>query len=507
MSDKKSSSPIPVEPERYELTAPPSYHFDFDRREFLQVFGGGIVVLIALEEALAAQESGGRRGEPLPEDIGAWLHIDEDGVVTVYTGKVEMGQNIRTSLAQAVAEELGVPIDSIRLVMGDTDLTPYDRGTFGSLTTPTMAPQLRKASATAREILIGLAAERWNVDRKALVVTDGRISDPKAKRSVTFGELTRGQKLAEVMSEDASTTPAERWTIAGRSLPKVGGRDFVTGKHRFTSDLKLADMLYGKVLRPPSFGATLVSLDVTRAEVMADVVVVRDGNFVGVAAPSEERAARAIEAMRAEWKSSPQPSSREIFDYLKAHPAEAQGWRGPRRQTQGSVDAGLAAADKTLAETYTVAYIAHAPMEPRAAVARWTDGKLTVWTGTQRPFGVRSELAETFHLPHDRVHVMMPDAGSGYGGKHTGECAIEAARLAKAAGRPVKLLWTREEEFTWAYVRPAGVIEVKSGVAKDGTLTAWEFHNYNSGASAIEGRYEIPNQHIESSSFILPVHL
>ena len=152
----------------------------------------------------------------------------------------------------------------------------------------------------------------------------------------------------------------------------------------------------------------------------------------------------------------------------------------------------MAAADKKLEQTYTVAYIAHAPLEPRAAVAEWNGDKLTVWTGTQRPFGVRSELAEAFHISEDKVRVIVPDTGSGYGGKHTGECAVEAARLARAAGKPVKLMWSREEEFTWAYFRPAGVIDIRSGVKSDGTITAWEFHNYNSGTAGIQIKYDIP---------------
>ena len=165
MKDKKPSSSMPFEPERYELAESP---FDFDRR--LKIFGGGIVILVTIDEAPSAQESGRgrrRRGDPLPEELSAWLHIGNDGVVTVYTGKVEIGQNIRTSLAQAVADELRLPMESVQLVMGDTDRTPYDRGTFGSNSTPRMAPQLRRASATAREILIDFAAEQ-QVRRKSL---------------------------------------------------------------------------------------------------------------------------------------------------------------------------------------------------------------------------------------------------------------------------------------------------------------------------------------------------
>jgi isoquinoline 1-oxidoreductase len=160
------------------------------------------------------------------------------------------------------------------------------------------------------------------------------------------------------------------------------------------------------------------------------------------------------------------------------------------------VEEARAQAAKTLQQTYTVAYIAHTPLEPRAAVAEWKDGKLTVWTGTQRPFAVRDELASTFHLSEDKVRVIVPDTGSAYGGKHTGECAMEAARLAKAAGRPVKLVWSREEEFTWAYFRPAGVIDVKSGAKADGTLVFWEYDNYNSGPAAMRTPYQVPNQRI-----------
>ncbi|MBI1930752.1 xanthine dehydrogenase family protein molybdopterin-binding subunit, partial [Candidatus Poribacteria bacterium] len=401
------------------------------RRDFFKVLGGGIVVLFAVADALAQQgETGGSRrrfGRDMPSDLGAWLHIGEDGAVTVYTGKVEVGQNIRTSLTQVVAEELSAPLTSIHLVMGDTDKTPFDQGTFGSRTTPTMAPQLRKAAAAARELLIDLAAEGWKVDRDSIVIADGKVTHPPTGQSVDFGQLTKGQKLMKPIGEGVPTAPAERWKVAGTSIPKVNGRDIVTGTHRYTSDMVRPGMWYGKVLRPPAFSATLVNIDTRGAEAMEDVTVVRDGDFVGVAAKNEHLAARAIEAIQAEWKGAPQPSHRELFDVLKKRPGESRGGH-----TQGTVAEGLQAADVTLEASYTVAYIAHAPLEPRAAVAEWDAGKLTVWTGTQRPFGVRGQLAEAFGMPEERIRVIMPDTGSGYGGKHTGEAAIEAARLAKA---------------------------------------------------------------------------
>ncbi|MGH9881741.1 MAG: molybdopterin cofactor-binding domain-containing protein, partial [Pyrinomonadaceae bacterium] len=501
----KSSTEL-VELDRYELFAGPSYRFHFNRRDFIKIFGGGIVLIMPLTNILAQEEQresgeSGRRGsnQRVPQEIGAWIHINEDGGVAVYTGKVEMGQNIRTSLAQVVAEELHVPVASIRLTMADTDLTPFDMGTFGSRTIPTMAPQLRKAAAATRELLIDLAAQQWSVDRGSVRIVDARFLNHDASKSLTFADLAKGLKLVKVIPENVPVTPAKDWKIAGTSVPKVAGSDFVTGKHQYTSDLKLPEMLYGKVVRASSFNAQLVSVDSKTAEAMG-VTVVRDGNFVGVVARDERTAMLAASGIRAEWKAEAQPSNAELFDLLRKPVEGRRGGDRPgqgRGRLQGSVGEGLASADKKLEQTYTIAYIAHAPLEPRAAVAEWKDDKLTVWTGTQRPFGVRSELAEAFRLPEEKVRVVVPDTGSGYGGKHTGECAVEAARLARAAAKPVKLVWSREEEFTWAYFRPAGVIDVKSGVKSDGTITAWEFHNYNAGPAGIQHKYDIPNQNIQ----------
>lgn len=495
----KTDAQVPLEPERYELRAATPYRFDLDRREFFKFLGAGVLVVSVLKPAVVAQESGGARrgrGESLPKEIDAWLHIGENGKVTVYTGKVEVGQNIRTSLSQAVSEELCVPMGNIEMVMGDTQLTPFDMGTFGSRTTPTMNLQLRKVAAAAREMLIGLAAAQWQTDRQHLVAADGKITDPQNNRSAEYAALTKGQQLTQSVTADTPLIPATNWKVAGQSAAKVNGRDFVTGRHRYPSDQKLPDMLYGKVSRPTSFNATLVSADTQKAEQMG-ATVVHDGNFVGVAAASTELAAAAVAAIQAEWKSEPQPSNKELFDYLRKNTVEGNDPTGDGdRHDVGSVDQALGSADHRLQQTYTVAYIAHTPLEPRAALAKWDGDNLTVWTGTQRPFGVRGQLAEAFRIPEDRVRVLMPDTGSGYGGKHTGETAIEAARLARAAKHPVKVVWTREEEFTWAYFRPAGVIDVTSGVRNDGRITAWEFRNYNSGSAGIRTYYEIPNQRI-----------
>jgi isoquinoline 1-oxidoreductase len=287
----------------------------------------------------------------------------------------------------------------------------------------------------------------------------------------------------QALPPDVALTAVKEWKVMGTSVSRPNRRDLVTGAHIYPSDLRRPGMWHGKVLRPPSYGATLVSIDLEPAQAMKDVAAVRDGSFVGVAAPTTFQARQALEALtqKAKWESAPHPSSKEIFDYL-------------RQRAQGGVpknphQAELTAAKKVLRQTYHVPYVQHAPMECRAAVAEWTDGKLTVWTGTQAPFGYHSELARAFGLANDQVRVIVPDFGGGFGGKHTGECAVEAARLARAAGRPVSLKWTREEEFTWAYVRPAAVIDVEASLDEKGKLTSWHFININSGGAAVDTPY------------------
>jgi isoquinoline 1-oxidoreductase len=491
--------------ERYELFEDPRYNFNFNRRQFLKAFSGGLAVLVPMSNLLAQQEQGesgrGSFDQRVPNDIAAWIYFDEHDEIKVFTGKVELGQNIRTSLAQAVAEELHVPVQMIRMVMADTDLTPFDAGTFGSRSIPFMAPQLRKAAAAAREILIGLAAEKMKLPRADVSLVNARLVNRDGSKSLSFFDVLGGRKFVEEIAADVAVTLVKDWTIEGKSVPKADARFFVTGFHRYASDMKMPGMLYGRVVRPATLNSSLVSADTKAAEAISGVTVVRDGDFIGLAATDPQILARAEKAIAVHWKAPGQPGAAQLFEQLKRESSPGRGGGRP----VGSIAEGMAAADKKLSQAYTVAFIAHAPLEPRAAVAEWNGNKLKVWTGTQRPFGVRSELAEAFRIPETSVRVIVPDTGSGYGGKHSGECAIEAARLARAAGKPVKLVWTREEEFTWAYFRPAGVIEVSSGVKNDGTVTAWEFHNYNSGASAIQSKYAFPNQTIQFHSSKSPL--
>ncbi len=401
-----------LEPERYELLKPPVHHFEIDRRDFAKIIGTGIAIFLISKGAMAQQqgESGGRGGgQGMPKDIAAWLHIAEDGAITVFTGQVEIGQKYSARRwHRCVAEELRAPFESITMVMGDTKMTPYDAGTFGSQTTPRMGMQLRHVASVACDTLRDLAAKQWNVDAARLVATAGKITDPATKRSISYGQLAQGQGFeTAVLAEDPLIAPAD-WTIAGKPMGKVDGRDFVTGRHKYTSDVKLPDMQYGKVLRPDSFGATAASIDVSAAKTMPGVTLVQDGDFVGVTAPDPQTAERALKAIKVEWKPlANQPSSSTIYDYLKENiqTGGRGGVRGPQASSttnNAPIESALTAAQHRLDATYKVAFIAHAPLEPRAAVAQWADGQLNVWTGTQRPFGVRSELAGAFHLAEDK---------------------------------------------------------------------------------------------------------
>lgn len=482
-----------LEPERYELSEPPRYRFDLSRRDFLGIAGAGLLIVATESDAEAQARRAG-------ETVSARIHIAPDGRITVLTSKVEVGQGSRTQLAQAAAEELKVPVERISMVMADTATVPDDGGTAGSRTTPATVPAVRRAAAAARDILIELAHEQWGADHKALRVENGTVVEPGTGRTLSYGELARSAHLAKrfekPVSPDVNITPVDRWQVLGTSVRKAGGRDIVTGAHRYPSDVIRPNLLYGKVLRPPSYGATLEDIDPSSIQKMPQVVFTRDGNFVACAAPTSFQAQQAIEALREKttWKRPPHPSSKDLFSYLKQKAVtDESSSRRPRVRTRGSIEEGLSSAKHVLRAAYEIAYIQHSPMEPRAAVAEWQDGQLSVWTGTQQPQRVRRELAETFHIPDERVRVIVPDTGGGFGGKHTGEVAVEAARLAKAAGRPVSLRWTREEEFTWAYFRPAGLIEARAGMDAGGRLTAWEFTNFNSGASALESPYDIPN--------------
>jgi isoquinoline 1-oxidoreductase len=475
-------------PDGEEATQTVDYQFGQSRREFLQALGAGLVISVVAPFS-EAQPPGRGRGARR-DTVAARIHLAEDGTITVLTGKIEMGQGARTELTQAAAEELHVSVDQVRMVMGDTGQVPDDGITAGSRTTPSTVPAVRQAAATARLLLIRLAGERWAVAPETLRVRDGIVANPADGRTIGYGQLAESADVAaafrQAVDANIQLTPVSRWRVLGTSVPRPKRRDLVTGAHRFPSDIARPGMLYGRVLRAPSYGATLQSIDLQPARVMDGVVVVRDETFVGVAAPTSFQAQQALDAIAAtaQWKTVEFPSSEEIFDYLRD--------RVPGGVPSNPFAAQLDTAHRALSATYHVAYVQHAPLEPRVALAEWDGDRVTVWTGTQNPFGYQREVAGALRIPSDRVRIVVPDFGSGFGGKHTGECAVEAVRLARAAQRPVMLRWTREEEFTWAYFRPAAVIDVQASLDQSGQLTSWHFININSGAAAVNSPYRIP---------------
>jgi isoquinoline 1-oxidoreductase len=470
---------------------------ELSRRAFVQALGAGLLITVT-EGISFGQRRGGRRRSRGAENVAARLHVNQDGTITVMTGKVEEGQGSRAELTQAAAEELRVGAAKINLVMADTALVPDDGITAGSRTTPSTVPAVRRGAATARELLAELAAKRWNVAGSALEVRDGTIVHEATGRSVGYGDLANSPEIVEAfqrsIDSDVTLTPVDQWKVIGTSLARPNVRGLVTGAHRYPSDIARPGMLYGKVLRPPSYGATLESIDLSVVKAMKDVVVVQEGEFVGLAAPTTFRANQALEAVAktAQWRTVSHPSSNDLSSHLIQRAS-----RG-RPRAGGAIEEALGGAKLVLSATYEVAYVQHTPMEPRAATAEWRDGKLTVWTGVDGPQRVQGDLARAFGIRSEYVRVVVPDMGGGFGGKHTGEAAEEAARLARAAGRAVAVHWSRAEEFTWAYFRPAAVIECKGGLDDRGSVVAWDFTNINAGGAAIETPYKIASTRIQS---------
>lgn len=465
-----------MEPERYELTEGPTYTFTLDRREFLGVAG----LLIAVW----APSAQGQRAEP-----SGRLHLGADGTITVFSGKVEVGQGARVEIAMAAAEELGVGLERVRAVLGDTGLSPNDGITAGSRTTPSTVPAVRRAAAGVRELLLKTAAEKWNVPKELIIIRGGAAAHPKLNESFGYAALADG-----TASPQGTPLPVREWRLLGQSRHRTDGKEIATGRHQYPSDIRRPGMLFGAVLRAPAYNSKLIGADTAAASAMPGVVAVYDSGFAGCAAPTSYAARKGVEALAAtaKWETGPHPDSAGLYEHLKTS-AQKAGARAPREQKRGDVEAALAGAQKKWSASYQVAYIQHAPMEPRAAAAEWEGGKLTVWTATQNPFGVRDQLAQAFSIPAASVRVIVPDSGGAFGGKHTGECAIEAARLARAAAKPVSLLWSRQEEFAWAYFRPAGLFEIDAALDANGRITAWDYRNYNAGTAGLDTPYAIPN--------------
>jgi nicotinate dehydrogenase subunit B len=458
---------------------------DLDRRSFLKLVGGGIVVFIKL-----GAEKAFPQGRGYPTDVNAYLRIDENGHVTVFSGKIEMGQGVMTSLAQMAAEELGVGLDSIEMVMGDTDRCPWDMGTFGSLTTRMFGPALRAAGAEARSILVALASDRLGVPRDRLVVENGVVSvKGEPAREVSYGALARGKAIARTLDEKAVLRAVSEFTVMGRSPHRLDAADKVTGAGKYAADIQLPGLLHARVLRPPAHGATLVRVDTSEAAKRKGVIVVNQDGLVAVLHPDPEAAEAALDSLRPEWKQAPAGADTEgIFDHLLERAPLPE-----TRESRGDVEAARAAARHRFSSTFHKGYVAHAPMEPHTSTAAFENGKLTVWASTQTPFPTRDRLARLLSLDPASVQVITPYVGGGFGGKSAGLQSDEAAQLAKITGKPVQVAFTRAEEFFYDTFDPACVVKIASGLDGDGKISSWDYDVYFAGDRAAELFYDVPN--------------
>lgn len=463
---------------------------NMSRRQFMKAMGGGIFVFVTLKNVQAAEGGRGRRERP---DLNAYLRIAEDGKVTGYTGKICMGQGPITSLPQMLAEELDVAVDVVSMVMGDTGLCPYDGGTWGSMTTPYFGPALRAAGAEARAILVELAAEALNVPKDRLMVEDGVVFDKNNKqKSVSYADLAKGKAIEKQLDYEPKLKEFEEFKVIGKSRIRVDGLEKVTGKAQYTADITVSGMMCAKIIRPPVHGATLKSVDTSVAEKLDGIEIARDDELVAVLHKYPDVAQKAARSVKAEWDIKEWPvDDKTIFDYLVDNAGE-----GEVEEEEGDVAQGAAQAAEMFEGRYMDSYVAHAPIEPHAATAKFEGDQLTVWASTQTPFGCQGMLAETFDMPEEKIRVIPPFLGGGFGGKISSSQVVEAARLAKAAGKPVQVSWTREEEFFLDTFRPAATLKINSGISDSGKITSWDYSTYGCGSRGADVFYAIPHYRV-----------
>lgn len=466
---------------------------EMKRREFFGIAGAGLFVFFGADPA-EGQEPGrlpGRQGGPV--DFNALLKIAPDSRVTCLVGKAELGQGAMTELAGALAEELDVALDAVDVVMGDTDLCPYDMGTFGSMCTPLLWPSVRKAGAEAKAVLLQMASERLQVPAGQLHVESGRISESgKPSNAVTYGQLVEGKRIERHLAD--VPVKAAGFQVIGTSLGRKDGMDKVTGRAQYAGDILLPGMLHAAILRPPAHGATLKSADTSAAEKTIGVRAVKDGGMIAVLGERRDIAIEALGKIKAEWDLPPAgPDDKTIFDHIQkmAPPPRVVAQSGDLERNAGM--AGL-----SVEATYLNSYVAHAPIETHSATAQIEDGKVTVWASSQAPFQVQRAVAAALGMPAEKVRIISRYVGGGFGGKTEADQGVEAARLAKITGKPVQVVYSRQEEFFYDRFRPAAVMKIRAGVA-DGKIVLWENQLVGAGDREANPFYDIPNKRVTSA--------
>jgi len=469
-----------------------TYSFTLDRREFLKLVGGGIVIFFSTGDPLALQQ---RRRRGYPEDFNAYLRIGEDGRVSCFTGKIEMGQGIHTSLAQMLAEELDVGLDKVDMVLGDTQLCPYDSGTFGSRSTKYFGPPLRQAAAEARAVLIQLASEQLGTPQKNLTSKEGNIfvtDNPQKK--ISYAQLTKGKKIERHLEKKPPIKHYSKHTISGKPADRMDSRQKVTGEAKFAGDIHPSGMLHAKILRPPAHGATLKSVDVSAAKKIQGIQIIQDKDIIAALHKHPDVAEKALGLIRAQFEpSGSKLDNHTIFNHLKDSAPE-----GNVVTEKGNIEDGKRLSAKTFDKAYYNHYVAHAPSEPHTAVVNIEGDKATVWASTQSPFRAQAEVAQVLGLSQEKVRVITPFVGCGFGGKNQGTQIAEAARLAQLSGKPVQVAWTRKEEFFYDTFRPAAVIDIQSGLNSSNQIVFWEYHNYFAGDRSSQPFYNIPHYRVLS---------
>jgi len=458
------------------------------RRKFLKLTGGGILVFFTVGEMPIFPEVA--EGAALPTDFNAFLQIGEDGRVSCFTGKIEMGQGVITSLAQMLADELDVSLDSVDMVMGDTDLCPWDMGTFGSRTTRFFGPPLRAAAAEARAVLLEIAAEQLRVQTQKLSVENGQVFEKtRPGNRMTYAQLARGKRIERHISGPVKVKDPSEFTLMHRPELRRDALDKVTGKAKYAGDIRLPGMLYARILRPPAHDARLVSVDLTEAENIDGVRIVRDGDLIAVLHSRPDIAEAALLKIKSRFtRPKSDVDDKTIFEHLlKVAPA------GSVLDGSGNLAAGEREADAPCESTYLNSYVAHAPIEPHTATVQISGNRATVWPSSQTPFRAKEEAAQALGIPAENVRVISPFVGGGFGGKTRNLQVGEAARLARLTGKPVQVAWSRNEEFFYDSFRPAAVVKIRSGADGNGRIRFWDFHVYFAGDRGAVQFYNIPN--------------
>jgi len=433
---------------------------------------------------------GQSRGKKERPDFNAYLRIGEDGGVTCFTGKVELGQGAITSLAQTLADELDVPLKSVDMVMGDTALCPYDAGTWGSMTTPYFGPVLRAAGAEARAVLIGLAAMRLKIPKDQLDVKDGVVFDRTRKeRKVTYAQLAKGKRIERRLEQKPQVKTVSELKIIGKPHNRIDAVEKVTGKAKYTGDIRVAGMVYAKVLRPPAHGAKLKRLDTSAVDKNEGFQVVQDGDLIAVLHKNPDEAEKALAKIKAEYDiPEARFDDKSVFDYFVDNAAD-----GRVIEKDGDIERGHKLAQDMVEQTYMDSYVSHAPIETHTALAQFEGSKVTVWASTQTPFGLQQQLTRELKIPIENVRVIAPFVGGGFGGKISNGQAIQVVKLAKIAKKPVQLVWSRADEFFYDTFRPAAVVKIKSGLTNLGKIVSWDYNIYGMGGRGAQMFYNVPH--------------